>query len=609
MPGRETFNKLPIGHFDISFYPSERDFRDSNLPAARVVFPSQSGNRAKCELVVPHLFEVENGVLESQNTGIIAQIDAIFKQDTKSIDSNLTLEYITKPGGTERIGNGPRVEKFEIQRFKSTESVTEGISKVLHPKRFNIVSPHGQAADWVVVVKAIKAKSPMDRYLEEKSSAIDKPYQDAIAELKLRYQIALTNALRNGAGKGDESVMKAFFEELELLKKGIPSPERVTADSEFTNLQTVFHQDLAKLESQRQAAMAKLGARFPNIAATIKREADKKPKPQPVVAPKAPTTSSPPLPTPIVSPDKSPSGRLFFHGTYAGKPANVPKELIEEPIDWIEILNNGRFLVGTINKGVYLATPEKGFSRLFPKRCFSYVFSPVFGWGKTYLDDDGVLHWKNRQSSGTVKDVTAFDYGGSSESGALLALKENGEIQLLTFNIDMQWDFEKWASQHRFRDIAMVRAHGIHAVALALTQTGQLFAFSAKGFYQLDDEISRGVMSISSGHTAIHLGLVTDNGDVFEFARGRSIEGITLEDYLKNWRRTARSKFDEKTPVKFHCGHYARAIEFQDGSYAAYPGRGPIVEQVLSEEIEGKRLKGLGVCDINGQSSFIVGIR
>lgn len=457
------------------------------------------------------------------------------------------------------------------------------------------------------------------------------PFQAGVQQLNQKFTSALQSKKAEAAAKNDLKAALSLDGEIQRLaqRQPLPDSDDPGLDKQVVNLRQIYRNALAKLEANRRTVTAELYSQWSGALeqyqveltkAVRLQEAEavltKRKEIQAVIAeltaaqsatPEGGKSGPPPPPG-----DSMGKGNLVIKGKLNGKPFQVPQQLADESFAWIKSIDNGAY-VGTRDLKVYFVD-QNGAKENKINQVQDFI--PDSPWLGTVLSREGSLHWKygGNKEKGTVRNVTKFFYGGHFGTGSyhsLLALTSEGELELITFDIRLKWNFHSWAHDKRFSDITMCAWKGIGGGAMAMTTDGSLFAFNAEGFYKLPPEISSGARSLAASRGAeMRYSVVMQNGDVYGWSRGLQQKEFPLNDLLMVWEKTQAERFGGKKPVKIHQRWNWKTVMFEDGTWEAWDGVNGFRQKLMESEIGDEKYSDLQM-ERHQQfdTEYVIGIR
>lgn len=129
-PAGATGKASSLIYIDCTLYESDADAQAKRNPVQSIVFPSRSGQRAKCEITVPMSYEF-GGSLTYTNLGYSIEVDPVIGADGITVDLNAAVFSAEKRSGSERLPDGTRLPKVDILTSSLKTSLTDGNSKVV----------------------------------------------------------------------------------------------------------------------------------------------------------------------------------------------------------------------------------------------------------------------------------------------------------------------------------------------------------------------------------------------------------------------------------------------------------------------------------------------
>ncbi|MEM1295285.1 MAG: hypothetical protein AAGH89_07960 [Verrucomicrobiota bacterium] len=112
---------------ECTIYGSDIDAQAKRNPLTSIVFPSRSGQRAKCEITIPFAYEYA-GSQTYTNLGYAVEIDPVIGADGKTVDINAAVFSAEKRSGSERLADGSRIPRVDILTSRPTASMIDGDS-------------------------------------------------------------------------------------------------------------------------------------------------------------------------------------------------------------------------------------------------------------------------------------------------------------------------------------------------------------------------------------------------------------------------------------------------------------------------------------------------
>ncbi|MDF1810746.1 MAG: serine/threonine-protein kinase [Verrucomicrobiales bacterium] len=308
-----------------------------------------------------------------------------------------------------------------------------------------------------------------------------------------------------------------------------------------------------------------------------------------------------------------PTGHLVFKGEFAGKAVSIPEYMKNVKFDWV--LENGP--VGPIAHSPQLGVlryEKDGWHSLVEEKVKMLAY-PGSVWEGTSLNGSNELKWYHKNGKhGKFSQVTKVGYGGGTyrgggrDDGSLLALTENGDIELIVFGTTMDWEYKEWIQSMRWKDMAIASHLGIENGALLLSQSGEVRGFNHKGLIELPEAITRHVASIHSGNDGINFAVIKENGEIFRFSEGQG--NFRPGSLARSWSKIPDEYFDDRTPVFIECCASGDAIQLEDGFWIILPGKGrpssPVFQDLISES-PFKTLRYLENASRNHR--YVIGVR